>query len=374
MNTFQFILFTLAICILSTSCSEAYRLQKEVEEDEKEYKYTLTLRDQIEHSVSAKVETTPVEVASVHDDAADDPAVWLNKRDPAQSVIYGSHKKGGIYAYGLDGSEQQFIPCGNINNIDVRQQVQVGGDRFQDVIGGSNRSDNSLLFYFIDSLGNVLPNNEYRLPLGRYIPYGFCLYKTETSELQALVNDKNGEVRQYHLSFEENATLTHKLVRTLQFDSQLEGMVVDDERHLLYIGEEEKGIFSVSARADNLDKPILLRGSTEQNNQIKYDIEGLSLMKVGERSILIASSQGNFSYAMYDALELSYLISFTIRGDSIDDVEETDGLDVLQYPLNPDYPNGILVAQDGFNFDGNEKQNQNFKIVNLTELIQLLVH
>ena len=38
---------------------------------------------------------------------------------------------------------------------------------------------------------------------------------------------------------------------------------------------------------------------------------------------------------------------------------ETDGIDVTNFPLGPDFAQGLFVVQDGKNDDGN----QNFKLV-----------
>jgi 3-phytase len=51
---------------------------------------------------------------------------------------------------------------------------------------------------------------------------------------------------------------------------------------------------------------------------------------------------------------------------NIDGASETDGLAVTSIPLNKDYPQGLLVVQDGRNLLPNEKQN--FKYVSWHEI------
>ena len=56
-----------------------------------------------------------------HDgDAADDPAVWVNPDDPSKSVIVGTDKEGGLMVYDLAGRQLQYLPVGDMNNVDVR--------------------------------------------------------------------------------------------------------------------------------------------------------------------------------------------------------------------------------------------------------------
>ena len=69
-------------------------------------------------NIYASYETPPVVTA---EDAADDPAIVINFDNPADSLIFGTDKKSGVYLYDLKGNELSYAPLGNINNIDVRQ-------------------------------------------------------------------------------------------------------------------------------------------------------------------------------------------------------------------------------------------------------------
>jgi 3-phytase len=69
-------------------------------------------------SVRARVETRPVPHAG---DAADDVAIWVNRRWPGRSGIIGMDKKGGIAVYDLDGHLVQFRADGELNNVDLRR-------------------------------------------------------------------------------------------------------------------------------------------------------------------------------------------------------------------------------------------------------------
>ena len=104
------------------------------------------------------------------------------------------------------------------------------------------------------------------------------------------------------------------------------------------------------------------------------DVEGLSIYygKDGN-GYLIASSQGDSSYAVFNREgDNEYLGSFAIGDNSdIDQVNETDGLDVINVPLGSKFPNGLLVVQDGANDPQNvvqdeeelENNSTNFKFV-----------
>ena len=54
--------------------------------------------DKIIHIVPA-IDETPQVISK--GDAADDPAIWLNKLNPDRSLVFGTDKRSGIYTYNL---------------------------------------------------------------------------------------------------------------------------------------------------------------------------------------------------------------------------------------------------------------------------------
>ena len=147
----------------------------EAREDSIKLAETYKLMEKIEFSIQAKVETTPVKAGNM-DDAADDPAFWLNSNHPDSSIIFGSNKKSGVYAYNLQGNEIAFYEMGNINNIDIRKEVAFG-DKTIDILGGSNRSDNSIVLFQIHENGILTKLLETNFIIDTTVideVYGFC--------------------------------------------------------------------------------------------------------------------------------------------------------------------------------------------------------
>ena len=126
------------------------------------------------------------------------------------------------------------------------------------------------------------------------------------------------------------------------------------------------------------DLPSGVTQFTGETPSLVPDVEGLTIY-YGEdgNGYLVASSQGNNTFAIYDrAGSNSYLGSF-----AVEDVEETDGIDVTNVPLGEDYPAGLLVVQDGSNepavvfadpSDGEiQNFNTNFKYVSLADFAEI---
>lgn len=312
-------------------------------------------------SVFAAVETAPVETA---DDAADDPAVWVHAGDPAASLILGTDKNAGLYVYDLSGAVKQFLNAGELNNVDLRQNVAMGGWT-GDIAAASNRTDNSVTLFTIDGNGAVAESGAFPSLLDE--PYGLCMGVFEGSVL-VFVPYKTGDMIAYRLAGPGGGEEAARL----KLASQLEGCIFDDEAGVLYIGEENRGVWKASFDGAAFSAPALV-DEVGSASGIAADVEGLALYKTGATTgYLIASSQGNNSYAVYRREgDNAFITRFAIApGDAIDGSEETDGIEAVSAGLGPAFPQGLFIAQDGFNAPKGSAQN--FKIVDWRE-IQVLI-
>lgn len=361
--------YLLAVLLLFSCKSKNPQVHNtEARDNPVQYKNAETSQSKLSDSVQATLETEPVKVLNPAEDAADDPAIWYNISAPEKSIVFGSNKKNGIHAYDIKGNELQYVACGKINNIDVRRKVKFGNG-VADILAGSCRTDNSIVLFLIDKNGKINGTPDYKINLGTFSPYGFCLYKGEDDILYNFVNSKTGEVKQISAKLSDNQFISEE-IRQLKLATKVEGMVVNDATHTLYIGEEQVGIHIFSAKPNADTKGYILNGSTNTNKKIRYDIEGLALLPP---NYLIASSQGNFSYAIFDIKKKKYVNSFFIKDGKVDGAEETDGLEIMKGNLGSQFPKGILVVQDGFNYNDEKiREAQNFKFVDLRKVMKFI--
>jgi 3-phytase len=323
----------------------------------------LSVTDALE--VGATVET---EAVGHSGDAADDPAVWVHPDDPAQSVVVATDKQGGLLVYDLTGKELQYLPVGDMNNVDIRPAADgftVGGRPVVLVVAG-NRTTNTLDVFELDPDTRTLRGIG-AAPIAPGLEvYGSCLYRS-TSGVYAFVNSKEGEVEQWKLADDGAGAVGGQLVRTFRVGSQTEGCVADDELGQLYLGEETKGIWKFGAEPDDGDTGILI-AEVSSSGPLVGQVEGLALT-YGPKGTgyLLASSQGNSSYAVFRREGgHSYVGTFRITDQGgVDAADETDGIDVSTADLGPSFPSGVFVAQDGKNDDGA----QNFKLVPLQDVL-----
>ncbi len=186
-------------------------------------------------------------------------------------------------------------------------------------------------------------------------------------------------------------------------EPQVEGMVVDPDTGDLYAGQEDIGIWKLDAdlrsparlieKVRSFGVPGTWNAETEEcdtgadpgfgGRHISADVEGLTIWRdpaqPGRRGYLLASSQGDDTFAVFDREHgNAYVRGFRI-GDgtgpgSPDGSQECDGAAVTTAPLGRKFPNGLLVVQDGHNTpattgpDGEVRTDTDFKFVDLGRL------
>lgn len=316
-------------------------------------------------------------------DAADDPAFWLNPEDPSKSLIIATNKQGGLMAYNLEGKQLQYLNEGKPNNIDLRSDIIDHNGNSITVAAASNRDLNTITLYQIReataeqspilklaALGYAVHSESAELQSDVDEVYGLCMYQAANGTPYVFVNGKNGQIEQWRLTPEASGIRGEK-VRTLSVETQPEGCVVDDATATLYLGEEDKGIWQFNAD-EGADSSASLFAEID-GKQLVADVEGLTLYDNGTNKYLIASSQGNHTYVVYDLNQNKRVVStFAIIGDDskgVDGSSETDGIHAVAINLGDAYPEGLFIAQDGYNVDSDyQQENQNFKLVNWQDI------
>ena len=303
-------------------------------------------------SVPAVAETDPVDTAN---DAADDPAIWRNPADPAKSLVIGTDKKAGIHVHDLSGRRLSFTPAARLNNVDLRD---LGGGNV--IAAASDRADvaqaHVSLFRLDTAAARLVPLGRY--PVGAGEAYGMCLWtRASDRALFGFIVLKDGRIDQVAIDT-SGATPVVRPVRSLKLGSQSEGCVVDDRTGILYVAEEDVGVWRFDADPAGNIAPVSI--ARVDGTTLVADAEGLALVPQGRRGgYLVASSQGDSSYVVWRLPDYRLMGRFRIAGGAIDGTSDTDGIEIATGDFGPAFPQGIMVAQDG----DNAPATQNFKYV-----------
>jgi 3-phytase len=305
---------------------------------------------------SAVVETEPVPSEG---DAADDPAIWVHPTDPSLSLVLGTDKKGGLNVFNLEGKRLQLVSNGSRpNNVDVLYGFPIAGKPIDLAIAGTRiKGKFGMAIWKIDPASGTLaelgPVPAFPV-FGGGEPYGSCVYRSPRDRaFYAFVSNKEGDVEQYRLEA-EGEKIVSKMVRLIKVGSQVEGCVADFDLGSLYVAEEDVGIWKYDAEPDTGSIRTLVAKVGEHG--LTADLEGLTIYyAAGSKGYLIASSQGNDSYKVFERDGgNAFVATIDPQPGSISDVGETDGIDVISAPLSARFPKGLFIVQDGKPKDGRQ--------------------
>jgi 3-phytase len=322
----------------------------------------------ISQVVTATVETEPVPSAG---DAAADPAIWVHPTDPAQSTILATDKKSGLIVYDLSGHQIQYVQDGPMNNVDVRYNFPLGGQRVA-LVAATNRAENSIAVYRVNPTTRQLENVAARPLAVKISAYGACMYRSRaTGRYYLFVDSAKGQVEQWELFDNGQGQVDGQLVRAFDVGAPTAGCVADDELAYFYISEQATGIWKYGAEPEagtNRSRVDVVR----PGGPLTTDVEGLAIYYASNRTgYLIASSQGSDEFVVYRREGKNpYVMTFAIgKGGGIDHVSKSDGIEVTNFNLGPDFPQGMFVAQDGHDDNGN----QNFKLVSWPVIAEAMI-
>jgi 3-phytase len=324
-------------------------------------------RQQSLPAVAPSVETAPVRSSG---DAADDPAVWVHPTDPTRSLVVGTDRRAGLGVWDLMGREVQFLTATPTDNVDLRELGGPGGPR--SVVVASGWDDRVLHLYTADpSSGRLTEAATVRTGVAAA---GLCLYRNEASgRVYAFAMSEEGVVEQWELHDDGRRIGGTRVRGPWEVGGETEGCVADDEQGHLYIGEEGRAVWRYDASPD---APTSRRTRVDdvESGHLVADIEGLALSHgPGGSGFLFVSSQGDNAFTAYrrggtNEFAGRFRILPDEEGGDLDGCEDTDGIEVVSSPLGPSFPAGLFVCQDGVN----GKDHQNFKLVGLDRVVELL--
>ncbi|MEH2036097.1 phytase [Nostoc sp.] len=335
---------------------------------------------------------------------ADDPAIYVNATNSADSLILTSVKNAGLRVYDLSGNLLETVNPGGIryNNIDLQYGFKLGNQSI-DIAVASDRNNDKLAIFKINpnpttpgqyleditdsNIATIFQAAPFEPPYSASTrsSYGLTLYRSPiTNDYYVFTSRREtGDIAQFKLIDKGNGQIGAELVReftipsptTAERSPQTEGMVVDQETGFLYIAQEDVGIWKFQAEPDGGTTGKLIdRVRFEGGSHLTDDAEGLTIYygKNGT-GYLLASSQGDSTFIAYTREgNNEYVGNFAIGNNgSIDSVQESDGADVINVPLGSNFPFGLFVTQDGSNepakivSDEGEEENvsSNFKLV-----------
>lgn len=302
-------------------------------------------------------------------DAADDPAIWVHPTDPAQSLVIGTNKEGGLLVMDLEGKSLQYLAGTEPNNVDLRSGFPLGGKQVT-LVAASDRAKNTIAAWVLDENARLLHPIAVEGCSPGIEVYGFGLYHSaKTGAFHAFITSKNGATEQWQLEDKgDGKALSARRVREFKLGGQCEGAAADDASGIVYIGEEEGAVWRINAEPDADAAPVAVDYAQPKGNLVT-DIEGIAIGGV-DPGYLVVSCQGNNSFHVYERSAGHKLLGAfrIVAGNGVDEVTHTDGIELTLSPVGVKLEGGLFVAQD----DEDDSGNQNFKLVPWASIAEAL--
>jgi 3-phytase len=288
--------------------------------------------------------TVPTALQLLPDGAGDqdDMCVWVHPEDRSRSTIVTADKdQHRVLVYDLDGTVIQTLPTPMPGNIDVRYSFELSGQLTDIVAFVQRKSGDKILVFSVDPVTRLLSrvdDDHIDGPNG----YGGALYRSPTTErfyfIKTTKSPGDGGIEQIELFDNGSGRVSGRRVRQWELEG-CEGVVADDERSMLFIAQEDRGIWKVGAEPGD-PTPGELLAEVEPGGLIA-DVEGLALYRLSDaRGYLIASNQSANSFRIYERTEPHrFLGTF-----SVENVIHTDGIEVCNTNLGPRFPQGLFAC------------------------------
>ncbi len=311
---------------------------------------------------------TPDVITEQTPNDTDDPAIWVNIKNPEKSIIFGTDKKtnGGVYAFDLEGKIIQEKSIKNIsrpNNVDISYQFKTSDSTKTDILVFTEREKQQIRVFSIPDMkpidnGGIKvfvdeKNDTYKAPMG------VALYHNNQDEKSyAIVGRKSGPKNNYLHQYElviKNGIVTGKLVRkfgTFSGKKEIEAIAVDNELGYIYYADEQHCIRKYFANPTHDNKEIACFGG----ENFQEDIEGIAIAKINNNDgYIIVSNQQKGEFNLFDRKTNEFIKSINLS------TTETDGCEVTTVSLGQKFPNGLFVAMN---------DNKNFYFYDFERLIK----
>lgn len=294
----------------------------------------------------------PLYVTDTVEFDTDDPAIWVNAADPAQSLVIGTDKdeNGGLYAFDLKGKivKNKVVPgLKRPNNVDIAYGLMLNGKPV-DIAVATERMTHKLRIFSVPNMKAVdnggIPVFEGDTAAGYRDLMGVAIYTSSKKEIYAIVGRKTGPLDggylyQYLLTDDGKGRVKATLKRKFGKYSgkkEIEAIAVDNEMGYVYYSDEQFGVRKYYADPSKGDAEISLFAK----EGFKEDNEGISIYKLTDSTgyILVSDQSANQFKVFKREGDNAFIKNLPMSTNN------SDGSDVVSIPLNNDFKHGLFVG------------------------------
>ena len=285
---------------------------------------------------------------------SDDPAIWINKQNPEQSIVFGTDKdelNGGVYAFDLNGKiikEKSITNISYPNNVDIEYDFVLTDSTKTDILVFSEREKNQIRMF---SVPNMMPmdNGGFKVfedetdnIMKR--PMGVSLYKNpKNGNISVIVSRKIGPKENYLYQYgliSDSLGIKTELMRkfgNFSGNKEIEAIAIDDALGYVYYSDEGIGIRKYYANPEQGNEELAVFGG----EYFRDDIEGIAIAAYeNDKGYIIVSNQQDHTFNFFKRSDNTFVKTLNLG------TLETDGCEVTTTALGSKYPNGLFVSMN----------------------------
>lgn len=314
-----------------------------------------------QNNASIVENATPVQPVRITEKVgfdSDDPAIWVNPKDPAKSLVIGTDKSatGALYVFDLEGKIVPSLVVKGLkrpNNVDLAYGLKLNGTA-TDIAITTERITHKLRIFSLPDMkavdGGGIPMFEGETGAEYRDLMGIAVYTSKSGQIYAIVGRKTGPkdgsyLWQYLLSDNGAGQVKAQLVRKFgQYSGkkEIESIAVDNEQGYIYYSDEQHGVRQYYADPQKGNEELSIFGTTG----FMDDHEGISIYKTSaSKGYILVSDQGANRFQIFSR-ESKSTKPFEHRLLKIVKVTagHSDGSEVVNVPLNATFKHGLFVV------------------------------
>ncbi|MFZ9683601.1 MAG: phytase, partial [Cephaloticoccus sp.] len=288
----------------------------------------------------------------------DDPAIWVNPADPAQSLVIGTDKDadGALVVFGLDGRIRTDLSVRGLvrpNNVDIARGVMLNGQPTDIAVVAERFAHRLRAFRLPDMVPVDGGGIEVLVGEAARDVMGIALYtRAGDGAVFAIVSrsdlgaPREGYLHQYRLVDDGTGVLRGVFARafgTWSGRKEIEAVAVDNELGYVYYSDERYGVrkYHADPAAEDADDQLAEFGTTG----FARDHEGISIYPTGPGTgYLLVSNQQADTFRIFPREGMpgkshDHPMLASVRVAAMD----SDGSDVTAATL-PGFPGGLFVV------------------------------
>jgi 3-phytase len=289
---------------------------------------------------------------------SDDPAIWINPKDAAKSLVIGTDKSatGALYVFDLEGKIVPSLVVKGLkrpNNVDIAYGLKLNGSA-TDLAITTERITHKLRIFSLPDMkavdGGGIPVFEGETETEYRDLMGIAVYTAKSGKIYAIVGRKTGPkdgsyLWQYLLTDSGSGQVEAKLVRKFgQYSGkkEIESIAVDSELGYIYYSDEQHGVRQYYADPEKGNEELSIFGT----KGFQDDHEGISIYKTSRgKGYILVSDQGAsrfqvFSRESRSGQQFDHQLLKIVKVSA----GHSDGSEVVNVPLNATFKHGLFVV------------------------------